>query len=617
MKTPRTILITNNALFKPGGTEWVVRDLSLALKRQGHAPVVFSPHPGDFSERLAADGIEVVDDLTRVSRRPDLIHGHHHMETMMAVQFFPGVPALYHCHGYTPWQEVPPVHPRIYSYAAIGPRTAQFVAERAGVPVETVRIIRNYVDAERFAPRPTPLPDRPQRAVIYCHSINPAQTAMIVEACAAEGIACDTYASLNPPVLDPETRLAAYDIVFAVGKSALEAMAMGVAVVTCVWSGMGEMVTAANFDVWRDRNFSSASDQIPVEVERVRAQLRRYSAEDARAACARVRCEATFDRFFGEIEAWHAEILARADEALRADPAAERAAAHAHLRQAKLLLMDFDKQLAWHYKNRRQMTLDQERMQGELEECRVRAQALETALRTGDDANAPPPAPPRGWSRFWPGRRTEDAAASRKAIAWIREIQALAQTGRHFAGNPFDQARYDRLAALAAEMWADRCALPSREILDLRAADFGYATPRVDVRGAAFRDGRILLVREVSDGGRWTLPGGWADVNEPPSQSVIRELREESGFESVARKLIAVYDRDAQGHTPPHPYTVYKLFFLCEITGGEATPNAEASEIRFFGEDEIPELSPARVNVRQLERCFAHARDPSLPAEFD
>jgi ADP-ribose pyrophosphatase YjhB (NUDIX family) len=617
MKTPRTILITNNALFKPGGTEWVVRDLSLALKRRGRDPIVFSPHLGAFSERLAADGIEVVDDLVRVPRPPDLIHGHHHMETMMAVQFFPGVPALYHCHGYMAWQEVPPVHPRILGYAAIGPRTAQFVAERAGVPVESVRLIRNYVDAGRFAPRPTPLPDRPRRAVIYCHSISAAQSEPIVEACAAEGIACDTYASLHPPVLDPETRLAGYDIVFAVGKSALEAMSMGVAVVTCIWQGLGEMITSATFDAWRDRNFGSGSDRIPVEAERVRAQLRRYDARDARAVCARVRREATLERFLADIDAWHVEILARADGAPPSDPAAERAAAHAHLRQVKIQLMDFDKQLAWHHRNRRQMTLDQERMTGELEECRVKAQALEAALRTG--ADTPPPAPRRGWRLFRPASRTEDAAASRRAVAWIRELQAIAQTGRHFAVNPFDRARYDRLAALAAEMWAARCALPAREILDLRAADFGYATPRVDVRGAAFRDGRILLVREVSDGGRWTLPGGWADVNEPPSQSVTRELREESGFESVARKLIAVHDRDAQGHTPPHPYTVYKLFFLCEITGGEATPNDEASEIRFFGEDEIPEreLSPARVNVRQLRRCFAHFRDPSLPAEFD
>ncbi|MDQ2694453.1 MAG: NUDIX hydrolase [Pseudomonadota bacterium] len=202
-------------------------------------------------------------------------------------------------------------------------------------------------------------------------------------------------------------------------------------------------------------------------------------------------------------------------------------------------------------------------------------------------------------------------------LHWARALQAISQTGLHFAQDPYDRERYRQIAAIAADILARHSNLTAEQVHAYSTVELGYATPKVDVRGVAFRDDKVLLVREVADQGRWTLPGGWADVNESPGESVAREVLEESGFVVRPVKLLAAYDRDRHGHSPTYPYHVYKLFFLCEITGGEARPNLEASEIAFFGEDELPELSQGRVREHQLRRFFDHYRHPQWPTDFD
>ena len=202
-------------------------------------------------------------------------------------------------------------------------------------------------------------------------------------------------------------------------------------------------------------------------------------------------------------------------------------------------------------------------------------------------------------------------------LRWAKEIQALAQTGLTFSENVYDKERYEALRALAAEMMAAGSGAAPETIAGLFAAQTGYATPKIDVRGAAFRDGEILMVREASDGG-WTLPGGWADVNQTPGECVVREVFEESGFETRAVKLAAALDRTRQGHQPPHPFHVYKLFFLCEIEGGQATLSHVTSEVSFFAEDALPpDLSLARTTPAQIGLMFAHWRDRTLPTVFE
>ena len=200
-------------------------------------------------------------------------------------------------------------------------------------------------------------------------------------------------------------------------------------------------------------------------------------------------------------------------------------------------------------------------------------------------------------------------------LRWARELQAIAQIGLAFSQDPYDLERYRRLRVIAAEMFSHGSGTPVERIQSLFERESGYATPKVDVRGAVFRDQQILLVREVSDGG-WTLPGGWADVNESPSMSAVREVAEESGFEARAVKLAAIYDYRKRNR-PQHLDSIYKLFFICELTGGSARPSIETSEVAFFARHELPALSIGRTTAAQIERMFRHLEEPGLPTDFD
>lgn len=203
-------------------------------------------------------------------------------------------------------------------------------------------------------------------------------------------------------------------------------------------------------------------------------------------------------------------------------------------------------------------------------------------------------------------------------LLWARRLQAIAQTGLTFVQDPFDRERYEQVRALAAEIMAAHSNIEAAPIESLFAAQSGYATPKVDVRAATFReDGKLLMVREATDG-RWSLPGGWADVNQSPREAVVREVLEESGFEIEPLKLAAVFDRSKHPHVPPRPFHVYKHFFICAIRGGEARTSLETTEIDFFKEGDLPaEISIGRVVPYQIGRMFAHYRAPELPTEFD
>lgn len=203
-------------------------------------------------------------------------------------------------------------------------------------------------------------------------------------------------------------------------------------------------------------------------------------------------------------------------------------------------------------------------------------------------------------------------------LTWVREMQALAQTGLAFTKDPYDRERFEALRHLAARIAAEHAGADLSAVAGLFNAEAGYATPKVDVRGAVFdAGGRILLVREAVDGDRWTLPGGWADVNQSPAECVIREVREEAGLQVTVHKLAAVYDRMRHPH-PPSEFHIYKLFFICHPVGGELTTSLETTEAAFFAEDALPsDLSLGRTLPAQLARMFAHYRDPALPAEFD
>jgi ADP-ribose pyrophosphatase YjhB (NUDIX family) len=203
-----------------------------------------------------------------------------------------------------------------------------------------------------------------------------------------------------------------------------------------------------------------------------------------------------------------------------------------------------------------------------------------------------------------------------KWILWSRQLVAIAQNGLTYAESHFDRERYEQVRQIAANIMAEKSNTEERKVLDLFAGEVGYATPKVDVRGVVFRDDCILLVKERADG-RWTLPGGWADVNESPKEAVVREVMEESGYRTRGEKLLAVWDRAKHPHTPPFPYHIYKICILCELVGGEATTSHETEEIGFYPEDGLPKLSISRVTAGQIARLFEHHRDPGLPTDFD
>jgi ADP-ribose pyrophosphatase YjhB (NUDIX family) len=197
-----------------------------------------------------------------------------------------------------------------------------------------------------------------------------------------------------------------------------------------------------------------------------------------------------------------------------------------------------------------------------------------------------------------------------------REVRAIAQTGLAFAADGFDHQRYQRLQQLAALLMAQGSSTEHDAILELLRQEKGYATPKVDVRGAAFVDGRVLMVREISDG-YWTLPGGWADVNQSAGECVVREIAEESGFKARALKLAAVCDYQRSGHPPRHIDSIYKMFFICEIVGGTACASDETSEVAFFPRNELPPLSLGRTTAAQIDRMFHHREHPELATDFD
>ena len=190
-------------------------------------------------------------------------------------------------------------------------------------------------------------------------------------------------------------------------------------------------------------------------------------------------------------------------------------------------------------------------------------------------------------------------------LKWVSEMQAIAQNGLTFSRDEFDIERYRRLRDLAAEI-ATNCSENSLEDMkQLFSFEKGYMTPKVDVRAFIIKDGKLLLVKERSDG-LWTLPGGFADVNESPSEAVIRETKEESGFDVSAIKLLALWDKLKHDHPAQWPHT-YKFFFLCAIRSGTATQNLEVSEIDFFDINELPPLSIHRVTKKQLTRLYEAA----------
>jgi len=198
-------------------------------------------------------------------------------------------------------------------------------------------------------------------------------------------------------------------------------------------------------------------------------------------------------------------------------------------------------------------------------------------------------------------------------VDWIVELQAIAQAGLHYSKDIYDIERFKRVREITAEIMSKQSSLPLDVVNDLFCNETGYQTPKMDTRAAIFQNDKILLVKEED---KWSLPGGWIDVNESVQSNTIKEVKEEAGLDIIPLRLIAVQDRNKHNH-PRYAYGICKIFVLCDIISGEFQPNSETSESRFFAFNELPELDNAKNTAEQVRMCFEAYYDNNWVVRFD
>jgi ADP-ribose pyrophosphatase YjhB (NUDIX family) len=204
------------------------------------------------------------------------------------------------------------------------------------------------------------------------------------------------------------------------------------------------------------------------------------------------------------------------------------------------------------------------------------------------------------------------------AFDWLKiakEIQSLSQAGLTYSENIYDRDRYRQLRELSIRIVHEYTHLPTEKIRILFASEEGYQTPKVDVRAVVFRAGKILMVRESSDG-LWTLPGGWADVGYSPFEVASKEVSEEAGIQVTPVRLLAVFDKMKHAH-PPDLYHVYKIFIHCIDSGVETCSGMETIDTRWVNRDEIPPLSLLRITKEQIHYMFEFYDNPSKEVMCD
>jgi hypothetical protein len=334
------ILITNNTLAYRSGSELYVRDIATALLKRGHSPIAFSTVLGEVARELRDATIPVIDSLDALTTPPDIIHGQHHVETMMALLHFSNTPAIYVCHGWLPWEEAAPRFPRILRYVAVDYTCRDRLVFENAIPEERIDVLLNFVDLERFSAR-APLPLRPQRALLFSNRAGDcALTNAAREACQQLGIELDVIGIGSGNVCsEPEAVLERYDLVFAKGRSALEAMAVGAAVIVCDAAGVGGMVTSDEFDRLRPLNFGIRTLREPVNREVLAREVARYDPRDAAAVSARVRASAGRELVVDELVKIYEDAIANFRE-LDRDFSAEQLAASEYLRSLSPILKD-------------------------------------------------------------------------------------------------------------------------------------------------------------------------------------------------------------------------------------------------------------------------------------
>lgn len=330
------ILLCNHALDLRSGSELYIRDVALALLARGHEPIAYSRWVGEVAEELRRATVPVLDDLEELKRPPDVLHVQHHLEAMTSITRFPRVPAVYVCHGWLPDEEAPPRHPRIRRYVAVDELVRQRLLDECGIPAARVTTLLNFVDLNRFLPRP-PLPRRPARALVFSNQAREdSYLPAVREACGRVGLAVDVVGrGVERPCPCPEEILGRYDVVFAKGRSALEAAAVGAAVVLCDGAGLGPMVTSSELLRLRAYNFGVRLLRRPVTIEALVQELERYDPSDAAEVTRRLRQEVSLEDTTDRLIELYEEVLSEYDPATVSEDEEAKAVAR-YLRRGPL-----------------------------------------------------------------------------------------------------------------------------------------------------------------------------------------------------------------------------------------------------------------------------------------
>lgn len=341
------ILITNHFLRGRTGSELYVCELATNLLRRGHSPIVYSPQLGHTARELRDATVPVVDNLDALGSPPDLIHGQHHVETMSALLRFPNTPAVFVCHGWLPWEETPPRHPRILRYVAVDDTCLDRLVSESGIPEERVSVILNSVDLEQFHSR-TPLPAAPARALVFSNGAKETtHLGAVREACRRAGLTLEVIgADAGNVTARPQDVLGQYDIVFAKARCALEAMAVGSAVVLCDIKGAGPMVTSAELDQLRRLNFGIRTLRQNITADVLEKEIARYDPGDAARVSHCIRDTAGRSAAIDQIIALYGHVIREFEAGGARDQDAEARAEAAYLRD-----------LNWHFEAERNSIL--------------------------------------------------------------------------------------------------------------------------------------------------------------------------------------------------------------------------------------------------------------------
>ncbi len=199
-------------------------------------------------------------------------------------------------------------------------------------------------------------------------------------------------------------------------------------------------------------------------------------------------------------------------------------------------------------------------------------------------------------------------------LDWAVELQSLAQAGLTYSKDAYDIERFERIREISAEMVAHKSEIPIDKVKNLFCNEAGYQTPKLDTRAAVFKDGKILLVRE--NNGKWSLPGGWVDVNVSVGENAVKEVKEESGLDVRAERIIAVQDRNKH-NLPVYAYGICKIFVLCSLIGGHFESNIETTGFDYFTLDDLPPLAEEKNNAKQVKMCFEAHENDNWQIKFD